>query len=383
MNAPVITGLGVVCALGVGRERFWERLLAGQTGLRDLVRFDTAGLRNRLGGEVPEDEWQACPDAGLPRPQGYAAQACREALAQAGLAAPEAAVFATNFGGQHAWHEGGDPRARFLGLDFHAPATTIVPTTSTVTLSNACSSGTNAVGHAADLVRLGLAETAVACAFDELGMFCLSGLSILHTITADTIRPFDRKRSGTLFGEGAAALVVESLESATERGVEPLATVLGYGVNNNGYHMTAPDRGGEGMALAIARALEQAELPPTSIDHINAHATGTEYHDPAETQAIKSVLGDHAYRVPVSAIKAATGHAMGAAGAMEAVACVLALRDGLAPPTLNLDEPDPECDLDCVTGVARAGRFDVVLSVSAGLGGNNSAILLGRPAWAT
>ncbi|NUQ02158.1 MAG: beta-ketoacyl-[acyl-carrier-protein] synthase family protein, partial [Armatimonadetes bacterium] len=244
--------------------------------------------------------------------------------------------------------------------------------------SNACSSGTQALGHAADLVRLGLAETVLACGFDELGRFCLSGLSILHTITTDTIRPFDRQRSGTIFAEGAGALVVESLESAEARGVEPLAEVLGYGVNNNAFHMTAPDKGGAGMVAAITMALAQAGLPAERIDHVNAHATGTEYHDPAETAALKAVMGKRAYEVPVSAIKGATGHAMGAAGALEAVSGVLALRHQLAPPTLNLEEPDPACDLDCVPGQARAAAMGVMLSVSAGIGGNNAAILLGR-----
>ncbi len=384
MSHPVVTGIGLVCALGVGREHCWRRLVNGESGLRPMTRNDPTGLRNALAGEVPEDQWLRTAAAALPRPQGYAAEACAEALAQAGLTADGGRfdggmVFATNFGGQQAWSAGAEPVERFAGLDFHAPAATWSATGPVLTLSNACSSGTHAVGLAADWVRLGFAEAVVACGFDELDVFCLAGLSILHTITAETIRPFDRHRSGTLFGEGAAALLIESDAHAAARGAVPLATVLGYGVNNNAYHMTAPDQGGEGMIAAIRRALEQAGLPPAAVAHVNAHATGTEYHDPAETAAIRAVLGDLADRVPVTAIKAATGHPMGAAGAIEAAACVLAVRDGVIPPTLNLSEPDPLCDLDCVTGGARAAEIGVALSVSAGLGGNNAAVLLGRP----
>lgn len=378
MRRPVITGLGVVSALGVGVERFWQRLLAGESGLRPMQRIDPTGLRNVLAGEVPEDEWEAVRPSSLPklRPLQYLQVAASEARQAAGISdgGPFEFVAATNFGAQQFWWDK-ESADRVVGLNFssHIVAATHAQA---VVLSNACSSGTHALGHAADLVRLGLADVAIAAGFDELGTFCLSGLSILHTISADTIRPFDRKRSGTIFGEGAAALVVEELEHARARGAAPWAEVLGYGVNNNGYHMTAPDKGGAGMVEAIRMALRQAGLEPTRIGHINAHATGTEYHDPAETEAIKTVLGEHAYRVPVSAIKAATGHSMGAAGAMEAVACVLALRDQVVPPTLNLDEPDPLCDLDCVPGTARPHAFDVALSVSAGIGGNNAAVLI-------
>lgn len=387
MNRAVITGLGTVSALGVGVERFWTRLAGGESGLRPMARRDATGLRNELAGEVPEAEWlEAAPHLeACPRVWGYAAWAVDEALSQAGLRDFNAAgaVFATNFGGQDGWWNADEPTEAFARVDFHEASRRLRTSRFTgpvLTLSNACSSGTHAVGHAADLVRLGVCDVAVACGFDELGLFCLSGLSILHTITTDTIRPFDTKRSGTIFGEGAGALVIESLAHAEARGAEPLAEVLGYGVNNNAYHMTAPDKGGEGMVEAIRMALAQAGLEPSRVGHVNAHATGTEYHDPAETQAIKTVLGRHAYDVPVSAIKAACGHTMGAAGALEAIACVLALRHQLAPPTLNLDEPDPACDLNCVPGVAQQAGFDVALSVSAGLGGNNSAVLVGRVA---
>jgi len=383
MSRVVVTGLGAVSALGVGCETFWSRLAAGESGLRPMQRLDASGLRNELAGEVPEEAWQAAAAPDLGRAAGYGWVACREAARQAGLSMeswPGATVLATNFGGQQDWWDADDAADRLPAVDCHNLADTLAARGPRITLSNACSSGTNALGLAADLVRTGQAEVALACGFDELGLFCLSGLSILHTVTAETIRPFDARRSGTIFAEGAGALVVESAEHAAARGAQPLAEVLGYGVNNNAFHMTAPDKGGAGMVAAIGLALAQAGINADAIDHVNAHATGTEYHDPAETDAIKTVMGQRAYAIPVSAIKAATGHAMGAAGAIEAVACVLALQHQQAPPTLNLEEPDPLCDLDVVTGTARAAEMKVALSVSAGLGGNNSAVLLGVPA---
>jgi len=383
MSQVVVTGLGIVSALGIGCETFWSRLAAGESGLRPMQRLDATGLRNALAGEVPEDSWRQAAAPALGRAAGYGWVACAEAARQAGLPLedwPGAAVMATNFGGQQEWWSLDAASERVPAIDCHRLADALAARGPRITLSNACSSGTNALGLAADLVRSGQAEVALACGFDELGLFCLSGLSILHTITPETIRPFDSRRSGTIFAEGAGALVVESAAHAMRRGAAPLAVVLGYGVNNNAFHMTAPDKGGAGMVAAIRLALRQAGLSADAIDHVNAHATGTEYHDPAETEALKTVMGERAYQIPISAIKGATGHAMGAAGAIEAVACVLALQHQQAPPTLNLDDPDPLCDLDIVTGLARPAAMKVALSVSAGLGGNNAAVLLGVPA---
>ena len=383
MSRVVVTGLGIVSSLGLGQETFWRRLIAGESGLRPMHRLDATGLRNDLAGEVPEEPWQAAGAPALGRAAEYGWVACSEAVQQAGLSLdewPGAAALATNFGGQQDWWSPAPTPERVAAVDCHRLANALRPRGPVVTLSNACSSGTNALGLAADMVRCGLADVALACGFDELGLFCLSGLSILHTITTDTIRPFDAARSGTIFAEGAGALVVESADHAMRRGARPLAEVLGYGVNNNAFHMTAPDKGGAGMVAAIGLALTQAGIDASAIDHVNAHATGTEYHDPAETEALKTVMGERAYQIPVSAIKGATGHAMGAAGAIEAVACVLALQHQTVPPTLNLESPDPLCDLDYVQGQARAAELRVALSVSAGLGGNNSAVLLGVPA---
>ncbi|HIE52381.1 MAG TPA: beta-ketoacyl-[acyl-carrier-protein] synthase family protein [Armatimonadetes bacterium] len=388
----VITGLGAICALGNSVAEFWRNLTENRSGLKPITRFDPTGLRNHLGGEVTDFDfstWGLGSTAGLDRAAQFALAAAAEAWRDAGLeretpAAGRGAVFSTNFGGASSWEgfvETGDPAA-FAAFDFHAAAGRAIVsfglTGPVVTLSNACSSGTNALGYAADLIRHGQAEVMLAGGHDALSLSALSGLSALRTITTETIRPFDRNRSGTLFGEGSGMVVLESWEHAQGRGVPIYAEVLGYAANNNAYHLTAPDRGGEGMRLALRRALADAGLAPEEVDYVNAHATGTPYHDLAETQAIKAVLGPHAYRIPISSLKAATGHVMAAAGALEAIACVLALRDGIVPPTLNYQTPDPECDLEVVPNRAQRWEVNVVLSLSAGLGGNNAALVLGK-----
>jgi 3-oxoacyl-(acyl-carrier-protein) synthase len=249
-------------------------------------------------------------------------------------------------------------------------------------LSIACASGAAAVGYALDLLRDGQADIMIAGGHDTLAPSSLSGLSTLHTITADDLYPFSANRSGTLFGEGAGVMVLESLESAQARGVRVYAEVLGAWQNNNAYHLTAPDKGGAGMAKVLAEALAEAGLPGRQLDYINAHGTGTVPHDQAETEAIKRVLGEHAYQTGVSSIKGAITHLMGAAGAVEAIATVKALETGIMPPTTSYGEPDPACDLDYVTEGARPAAVQYAATISAGMGGSNACVVMGREAGA-
>jgi 3-oxoacyl-(acyl-carrier-protein) synthase len=298
-------------------------------------------------------------------------------------------VCSTNFGGATSWDafvsaqaqgesatallrrfrfdDAGDEIASRLGLQ--GPKTVI---------SNSCSSGAHAIGHGADLIRLGRADAVLAGGHDALALSALAGLSALRTITAEKCRPFDLNRSGTIFGEGAGMVVLEEMTAARRRGAPILGELLGYAVNNNAYHMTAPDKDGAGLTMALRVALADAGVSPNRIDYISAHGTGTSYHDVAETRAIKAVLGDHAYRLPVSSIKPATGHLMAAAGAVEAITCLWAMRDGIVPPTLNYDTPDPDCDLDYVPNHAREASVRVAVSISSGIGGNNVALVLGK-----
>ena len=395
----VITGLGIVSPLGCCVEEFWQRLLAGERGLSCIGRFDPVGLRNERAGEVKDWAFNAAA-FGLQEPPSLASQfalvAAAEALRDAGLSWPlvtaglqAACVTSTNFAGADRWEQfvraflAGEPRAELFasaafgetpllmrevfGLSGPAGVTSI-----------ACSSGAAAIGLAADWVREGVCGLAIAGGHDCLSPWPLAGLSALHTITAEDIHPFSADRSGTLFGEGAAYVVLEPLDTARARGAAAYAEVAGWAQNNNGYHLTAPDPGAEGMTQVVAACLADAGLSVEEIDYINAHGTGTQPHDPAETLAIKQVLGWRAYQIPISSIKGAVGHLMGAAGAIEIVATALAIAHGAVPPTAGYTSPDPTCDLDYVPNVGRPATVRAALSISAGIGGSNACVALRR-----
>ena len=389
-----ISGLGTICPLGHSIGLFWSALVAGKSAIAPLSKVSTDGLRNPRGGEVRDFDWENWGE------EGDCDEASQFAFAAASLAAQNAGlsrenlretalVFGTNFGGAASWEAScemardGERDAETFRqfLPDHAAIYTAQKWENSApraTLSNACSSGAHAVGLAADWLRLGKSEIAVAGGFDGLGISTLAGLSILRTISPDELRPFDKNRSGTLFGEGAAMLILETENSLQKRGATPLAEFLGWSVGCNAYHLTAPDKDGAGLAFAMKRALRNAQIAPEKVGYINAHGTGTQYNDLAETQAIKTVFGAHAPNLAVSSIKAATSHTMGAAGALEAIATVLALQNGVLPPTLNLETPDADCDLDYVPNVAREAKIEVAMTNSSGIGGNNASLVLGR-----
>lgn len=387
-----LTGIGVVSPLGLDAETFWRRLIEGENGIAPLTKLPTEGLRNVRGGEMRGFDWNRYGDEGdCDEASQFAYAAAFDAARNAGLTDAERAraglIFATNFGGAASWEAccdiardgDSDPETFAQFLPDHAVNYTAKRWNSEMprtTISNACSSGTHAIGMAADWIRLGRCDIVIAGGFDGLGISTLAGLSILRTISPDQIRPFDARRNGTIFGEGAAMVVLESESSMCARGATPIAQFLGWSVTNNAHHLTAPDKGGAGLVLAMHGALRNAGIDGEQIDYINAHGTGTQYNDVAETEAIKTVFGAHANELAISSIKAATSHMMGAAGALEAIACALALRDGVLPPTLNLEESDPNCDLDYVPLKARSANIKVALSNSSGIGGNNASLIL-------
>ena len=389
-----ITGLGTVCPLGNDVSAFWTALIEGCSAIAPLSKVETQGLRNPCGGEVRHFNWSTLGEEGdCDEASQFAFAAATQAAAQSGLSREELSnvglVFGTNFGGAASWEatcdlarEGvldGETFRQFL--PDHAATYTAQRWENDgprATLSNACSSGTHALGLAADWLRLGKCEIAIAGGFDGLGISTLAGLSILRTISPDALRPFALNRNGTLFGEGGAMLTVETETSMRKRGATPLAEFLGWSVNSNAYHLTAPDKDGAGLASVMQRALDNAQIGPQKVGYINAHGTGTQFNDLAETQAIKTTFGSHAHDLAVSSIKAATSHTMGAAGALEAIATVLALQNGVLPPTLGLETPDPACDLDYVPNFAREAKIEVALSNSSGIGGNNASLVLGR-----
>ncbi|MBV9471143.1 MAG: beta-ketoacyl-[acyl-carrier-protein] synthase family protein, partial [Abitibacteriaceae bacterium] len=372
---------------------FWAALIAGQSGIRPLTKLDTSGLRNATGGEVQNFDWSDYGEEGdCDEASQFAFAAAHEAIADAHLSdvalAQAGMVFSTNFGGAASWETVCDmiPDTGEVDAELFRQFTLEDAANYTagrlhingprVTLTNACSSGGNAIGLACDWLRVGRCDIALAGGHDGLGLSSLAGLSILRTISPELCRPFDKNRNGTIFGEGAAMLVLETWSSAERRNAKVYAEVVGWAVNNNAYHLTAPDKDGAGLRAVMSAALRDANISPTEIDYINAHGTGTPYNDLAETQAIKAVLGEHAKQVPVSSIKAATSHTMGAAGGLEAIATVQALIEQKLPPTLNYETPDPECDLDYVPNQARPVTLRVALSNSSGIGGNNASLIL-------
>ncbi len=389
-----ITGIGAVCPLGNTVAPFWSALLESRSAIAPLSKISTEGLRNPRGGEVANFHWSEFGEEGdCDEASQFAFAAAVEAARNAGLTRDElravGLVFGTNFGGAASWEATCDLARDGIAdeetfrqfLPDHAAIYTAnrwENEAPRATLSNACSSGTHAIGLAADWLRLGKCEIAIAGGFDGLGISTLAGLSILRTISPDELRPFDKNRSGTLFGEGGAMLVIETEASMKRRGAAPIAEFLGWSVNSNAYHLTAPDKDGAGLAAVMSRALQNAQVSPERVGYINAHGTGTTYNDLAETQAIKTVFGPHAKNLAVSSIKAATSHTMGAAGALEAIATALALQNGVLPPTLNLENPDPDCDLDYVPNEARESKIEVAISNSSGIGGNNASVVLGR-----
>jgi 3-oxoacyl-(acyl-carrier-protein) synthase len=249
-------------------------------------------------------------------------------------------------------------------------------------VASACATGADAIGQAYETIRRGHARAMITGGFEAavtpIGVATfdrMRALSRRNDNPAAASRPFDSDRDGFVMSEGGAILILEALDFALERGAEPLAEVIGYGATSDAIHVAAPDAEGSGAALCMDLAMRRAGVGPADISYINAHGTGTPAGDPAETEALKQSLGEYAYQVPVSATKSITGHLIGGAGALETIICVQALRTGIIPPTINLEKPDPACDLDYVPNQARQGKLDVALSTSFGFGGHNATLL--------
>ncbi len=410
----VITGLGVVSPLGTGVELFWSGLLAGRSGVRRVTRFDASDLPCQIAGEVPDfapEEHLGCfpvkERRHMPLTAQYALAAAYEAWSDAGLAShppdPErvGVVAGTAIGGLDVVDRGlavlrsrGYRRVPPLTLPLALPNVPAYAVSRALGLlgpmlavSTACATGTQAIGEAVEIIRRGQADVMVAGGADaHIADYALGGFAAMRALPVHyntsperASRPFDAHREGFVFAEGAAFVVLEALDHALKRGAHIYAEVLGYGAAADAHHIAAPDPMGQGAQRAMRKALADAALQPTAVDYINAHGTSTRLNDAIETRAIKAVFGDHAYRLAVSSIKSMIGHAMGAAGALEAVACALTLHEGWLPPTINYEAPDPVCDLDYVPNQARQQVVRVALSNSFGLGGQNACLVFG--AW--
>ena len=400
----VITGMGALTPVGNNVPAFWEGLLAGKNGIGPVTRFDTAEYKAKLAAEVKGFD----PETVLEKPEirktdrfvQYALAAAKEAMADSGIIGQVAPVrlgvyFGSGIGGFETFDsehtkliEKGPRRVspHFIPMMIaNIAAGTIAikygATGPCLPVTTACATGTNAVGEAFRAVRYGYADAILAggseAAITPMGFAgfinCMA-LSTSEDPEAASI-PFDKRRGGFVMGEGAGALLLEEYEHAKARGAKIYAEISGYGCTCDAYHVTAPHPEAEGGARAIRLAVEETgKTPDAARVYINAHGTSTPLNDKAETAAIKKVFGADAYRVLVSSTKSMTGHMLGAAGAVEAIAAVLALRDGVAPPTIGYQEPDPDCDLDYVPNQAREAALDMALSVSLGFGGHNACV---------
>ena len=402
----VITGMGTINPLGHDVETTWRNLVAGKSGVDLLTRFDTSDFRTKIAAEVRNFDPSKYITPREARRMDlflqFALVATRQALDQAQLPLDSEAeqigvLFGTSIGGLEtalATHETltnkGARRVSPLSTLAMVPniaAGVIAIKTGArgpnFSIASACATGTNAIGEAWEIIRRGDAKAMIAGASDALilplvvgGFDRAQALSRRNDEPQKASRPFDAQRDGFIFGEGAGALILEELNSARERGVKILAEIIGYGASSDAYHIIAPPEGGSGAALAMARALRKAQIEPHEVDYINAHGTSTILNDKAETEAIKDVFGEYAYRVPISSIKSMTGHLMGAAGAVEAIISVKTIQEGVIPPTINYEYPDPDCDLDYVPNEARPAQVKIALSNSFGLGGHNACLLL-------
>lgn len=403
----VVTGLGTINPLGNDVATYWAGLVAGRSGVGPITAFDASGQEVRIAAEVKEFDPVAYLGAKqarrMDRFSQFALAAADQAIADAGLTFDGSSdnghigvIIGTGIGGiktlldnMEIMRERGPRRVSALMVPMLMPNAAAGEIAikyglrgPAMSLSSACATGTNAIGEAAERIRRGAVEV----------MICGGSESVMHPLTIAALsnmgavsrrndeperacRPFDAERDGFVIGEGAGVLVLESLEHAQGRGARIYAEVIGYGSSCDAFHITAPDEEGAGAALSMRSALQDARLAPEEIDYINAHGTSTPLNDRTETRAIRSVFGTHAYRIPISSTKSMIGHLMGAAGAVEAIACIKTLETGIIHPTINYETPDPECDLDYVPNQARQTNPRTALSNSFGFGGHNATVI--------
>ncbi len=401
----VVTGLGAVSPLGIGVEETWRRAVAGESGIGPITKFDASNLPVRIAGEVKGFSTEEFMDRKLASRVDvfiqYAIAASRMALSDAGLPekdlGPRAGVIiGVGMGGMGVvenyslvLRERGWRRVTPFFIPMVIPnmaagqvAILFGATGPNTAVCTACAAGNHAIGEAFRLIREGLADLMICGGTESLitplsvsGFAVMKALSTRNDEPEKASRPFDAKRDGFVMAEGCGILVLESLEHAKARGARIYAELAGYGLTADAHHMTAPHPEGEGAARCMEMALKDAGIPPEEVDYINAHGTSTPLNDAAETRAIKRVFGEHAYRLAVSSTKSMTGHLLGGAGGLEAVLTVKTVSEDLIPPTINYEEPDPECDLDYVPNEARRARVRVAMTNAFGFGGTNAVLV--------
>jgi 3-oxoacyl-[acyl-carrier-protein] synthase II len=404
----VITGMGAVTVLGTGLQKFWNGLISGQSGIRRITQFDASALPCQIAGEVPDFD----PEQFLDRKEARRmARSSQMAVAAAQMALEDAEMpipvietertgvsFGTSIGGLEKFDEGittlrtqglarVNPFTIPLGLP-NIPAFLISkqfqclgPNT---TVTTACATGTQAVGDGFEVIRQGRADVVITGGTEALVQdFAIAGFCAMRALPVnfndnpkEASRPFNLDREGFVFSEGSGSLVLEGLEHAMNRKARIYAEVMGHASSCDGYNLATPDPEGAGAIRAMRWALADANINPDEVDYINAHGTSTPLNDAGETQSIKKVFGSHAYKISVSSIKSMLGHALGASGALEAIACAMTIYESIIPPTINYTNPDPELDLDYVPNNARKQDVRITLSNSFGLGGQNACLVL-------
>ncbi len=402
----VVTGLGLISPLGIGVEKSWSGLLQGRSGVRRITQFDASSFATKIAGEVdgfnPEDYIEPKEVKKMDRFIHFGVAASTMAMEDSGLkideqnAARVGVYVGSGMGGLPAiehYHkvllEKGPRRitpffipmliinlaAGQISIKFGAKGPNSAPAT-------ACATGSHAIGDAFKVIQRGDADAMIAGGTESCitsmgigGFNAMKALATRNDEPEKASRPFDRDRDGFIMGEGSGILIIEELGHALARKAKIYAEIAGYGLTGDAYHITSPAPGGEGAARCMTMALRDAGMDPWEVDYINAHGTSTKYGDELETMAIKTVFKEHAYKVAVSSTKSMTGHLLGAAGGVEAVICALSIRNSMIPPTINLDNPDPECDLDYVPHTARKADIGAALSNSFGFGGTNACLL--------
>ncbi len=408
----MVTGIGLVTPLGTGTDTTWQGVVAGRSGVRRITRFDPTCVPVQIAGEVPDFE----PDRWLDKKEikrtdlfvQYALAAAEIAVRDSALGLPLAeptrtgVIVGVGMGGVMSLEDAYDAFARrefrrvspffipriipnmaagHVALRFGAKGPNFATT-------SACASGAHAIGEAFALLRAGVQDVMLAGGAEApVALIGVGGFAAMRALASSynddpthASRPFDRDREGFVIAEGAGMVVLETLEHARARGVRPLAELVGYASNCDAYHVTQPAPEGAGAAACMAGALADAGLEPSTVGYVNAHGTSTPYNDHAETQAVKQVFGSHARVLAISSTKSTMGHLLGASGAVEAGLTVLAMDRDILPPTINLDAPDPACDLDYVPGTARPAHVDVAMSNSFGFGGANVSLVFRRVA---
>ena len=402
----VITGMGAISPLGLTISELWEGLISGKSGVDYITLFDATALDTRFAAEVkgfePTNYVDRKEARRMDRFTQFALATTLQAVEQAKLKIDHknedeiGVLIGSGIGGLITMY---DQIKVFLEKGPHR----VSPFTAPMMISDAapgqisiilgakgpnftstssCSSGSDAIGEAYEIIKRGDAKIMITggaeAAINPFAVAAFNAARALSTRNDEpkaASRPFDAERDGFVVGEGAGAIILEDLSSAMERGVPILGEIIGYGATSDAYHITQPDEAGDGAARAMSRALKKANLKPTDMDYINAHGTSTPLNDKTETLAIKTVFGDHAHRIPISSTKSMIGHLLGAAGAIEAIVCLLAIQHGIIPPTINLSYPDPKCDLDYVPNKARQAEVKTAMSNSFGFGGHNSVLI--------